>query len=69
MKDDTTCTRVRPCRFTVTTSPSSNAPALPVVNGTAASNAIALTIDASSPLASVGSAVLLQTSSGNFLVV
>ena len=42
--------------------------ALPVINATASSGAIALTIDAGSPLASVGAAALVQSSSGNFLV-
>lgn len=50
------------------TSPSSNVPALPVLNASVASNTITLTIDASSPLASVGSAALVQASAGNFLV-
>ena len=49
------------------TSPSSAA-ALSRVSGTVASGVISLTIDASSPLASVGSAALVQTSSGLFLV-
>ena len=49
------------------TSPSSAA-ALSRVSGTVASGVISLTIDASSPLAAVGSAALVQTSSGLFLV-
>ena len=49
------------------TSPS-NAPALPTLNGTASGGAVTLTIDAGSPLATVGSAALVQTGSGNFLV-
>ena len=50
-----------------TMSPSS-APLLPTISATVAAGAIALTIDASSPLATVGKAALVQTSSGNFLV-
>lgn len=49
------------------TSPS-NVPSLPAVNGTSASGAITLAIDSSSPLAAVGSAALVQTSIGDFLV-
>ena len=49
------------------TSPSDIA-SLAVVNGTRASGGITLPIDSSSPLFSVGSAVLVQTSVGNFLV-
>jgi len=49
-------------------SPSGNAPALPTVNGTVASGAVNVTIDASSPLNTVGNAALVQSSSGNFLV-
>lgn len=45
-----------------------NAPALPTLNATASAGAINLTIDAASPLANVGSAALVQTGSGNFLV-
>ena len=45
-------------------------PNLPVVNGTTANNAVTLSVDASSPLATVGSAALVQASggAGNFLV-
>jgi cytochrome b6-f complex iron-sulfur subunit len=49
------------------TSPS-NAPPLATINATASGGAIALTIDAASPLATVGAAALVQTGSGNFLV-
>jgi cytochrome b6-f complex iron-sulfur subunit len=49
------------------TSPS-NVPSLPTVNGTRVSSGITLTIDASSPLSAVGSAALMQTSIGDFLV-
>lgn len=50
------------------TSPSGSVPSLPVLNGTVANGTIAVTIDAASPLASVGNAARLQTSSGSFLV-
>lgn len=51
-----------------TTSPSSSAPPLPTINSSVAGGAIAITIDAGSPLAGVGGAALVQTSTGNFLV-
>jgi cytochrome b6-f complex iron-sulfur subunit len=49
------------------TSPS-NVPSLPTLNGTRVSGGITLTIDSSSPLSAVGSAALVQTSIGDFLV-
>ena len=49
-------------------SPSSSAPSLPTVNGTVSGGAINITVDAASPLATVGAAALVQSSSGNFLV-
>jgi cytochrome b6-f complex iron-sulfur subunit len=49
------------------TSPT-NAPSLPTVNGTRISGGITLSIDANSPLSAVGSAALVQTSIGDFLV-
>jgi len=45
----------------------SNVPALPTVSGTVSGNTITLAVD-SGPLASVGSAALLQSSAGNFLI-
>lgn len=48
--------------------PSSNVPALPVLNGSVTNGLLLITIDAASPLASVGGAALAQTSSGNFLL-
>jgi cytochrome b6-f complex iron-sulfur subunit len=45
-----------------------SAPSLPTVNGTVASATVTLTVDANSPLAAAGSAALLQTPSGSFLV-
>jgi Rieske Fe-S protein len=41
---------------------------LPTVNGTASGNAIVLTIDAGSPLSSVGGAALVRSSLGDVLV-
>ena len=46
----------------------SSAPPLPRISVAVANGAIALGIDASSPLSAVGSAALLQSSSGSFLV-
>jgi cytochrome b6-f complex iron-sulfur subunit len=51
------------------TSPSgSGAAALPTVNGTVAGSSLVVTIDASSPLAAVGSLALVQSSAGSVLV-
>lgn len=51
------------------TGPSSlSAQALPVINANIANNIVSLTIDSSSPLSSVGSAALVQTSGGSLLV-
>src|SRR5437868_11061523 len=50
------------------TSPSTNVPALTTVNGSVASGGVVVTVDGRSPLASVGGAVLVQSSAGNFLV-
>ena len=51
------------------TGPSSlAAQALPVINASVSNNTVALTIDSSSPISAVGSAVLVQTSAGSFLV-
>jgi cytochrome b6-f complex iron-sulfur subunit len=49
------------------TSPSS-VPAMSVLNGTVVNNTVTLTIDASSPLVSTGSAAVVQATSGVFLV-
>ena len=46
----------------------SSVPALPRLSATAVTGAVTLTIDSGSPLASVGSAALVQSSSGLFLV-
>jgi len=46
----------------------SNAPPLPVISGSVAGGAITLAIDATSPLATVGGAALLQASGGSYLV-
>jgi cytochrome b6-f complex iron-sulfur subunit len=50
-------------------SPSGGAvPQLPTANSTVSSNQVSLTIDSASPLASVGSAALVQNALGQFLV-
>ena len=46
----------------------SGSTALPTVNASAAAGALTLTVDAASPLATVGSAALVQSSAGNALV-
>jgi len=46
----------------------SSLPALPRIGGSVANRSVTLTIDAASPLASVGGAALVQTASGLFLV-
>ena len=48
--------------------PPSTAPLLPTIAATVVNGSIVLTIDAASPLSAVGSAALVQTSAGNFLV-
>jgi len=45
-----------------------NAASLPTINGTVAGATILVTIDASSPLAAVGSVALVRSGSGNVLV-
>jgi cytochrome b6-f complex iron-sulfur subunit len=49
-------------------SPGGASATLPVVTGTAASGVVTLAVGAGSPLADVGSAALVQSSSGTFLV-
>lgn len=46
----------------------SSAPALPTASGTIVNGAVNVTVDPASPLASVGSAALVQSSAGFFLV-
>jgi cytochrome b6-f complex iron-sulfur subunit len=46
----------------------SNVPALSTISASVTNNTISLSVDAGSPLASVGSAALVQTGSGSFLV-
>ena len=41
---------------------------LPLINASIAGGAITITVDASSPLAAVGKAALVQTGNGSFLV-
>lgn len=48
--------------------PSDAVPLLPVVNATVANNTVSITVDANSPLASVGSAALVNYGSGAVLV-
>ena len=55
------------CGGSSPTSPSTGA-LLQSLPGTAANGAVVLTIDAASPLAAVGSAALVQSTLGNFLV-
>ena len=51
------------------TSPSGgSAPPLPSVAGAVAGRTVSVTIDSSSPLATVGNAAMVQTSLGNFLL-
>jgi cytochrome b6-f complex iron-sulfur subunit len=50
------------------TSATTTFPNLPTINSSVSNGAITLTIDAGSPLASTGSAALIATSNGNFLV-
>lgn len=50
------------------TAPSGSVPALPIVGATASGGTVSIPIDASSPLASVGGAALVETSAGSFLV-
>ena len=59
---------VEGCGGSPTSSGGSNFPALSVLNGASANNAVTLTIDGNSPLATVGSAALVQAGAGNFLV-
>jgi Rieske Fe-S protein len=51
------------------TSPSGgSAPSLPSVSGTVAGRVVSVSVNSSSPLAAVGSAALVQTSLGSFLL-
>jgi cytochrome b6-f complex iron-sulfur subunit len=43
-------------------------PSLPTISASAVGQSIAISIDAASPLAAVGSAALVQAGAGNFLV-
>jgi cytochrome b6-f complex iron-sulfur subunit len=49
------------------TSPSEDSP-LQMISGTIVNGAVAVTIDAASPLSAVGGAALVQSTAGNFLV-
>lgn len=48
--------------------PSSAAPALSTINASASGGSVTVSVDASSPLAGVGSAALVQSALGTFLV-
>jgi cytochrome b6-f complex iron-sulfur subunit len=50
------------------TSPGGSATPLPVVTGVRSTGGVTITVDSTSPLASVGALALVQTSSGDFLV-
>src|SRR5262245_39921746 len=50
------------------TSPSSQVPALPTITCTPSGGVLLVTIDAASPLSSTGSAALVRSSAGDFLV-
>ena len=50
------------------TSPSDSTPAIPTVAGSIVGGSIVVTVDASSPLASIGGAARLENAAGNFLV-
>jgi cytochrome b6-f complex iron-sulfur subunit len=49
-------------------SPTSSAPPLASITGTVSSGVVNVSVDAASPLATVGGAAFVQSSSGNFLV-
>ena len=51
------------------TGPSGNLPSLPVVTGIVANNTLTVTVDSSSPLASIGAAALVQGASVPVLAV
>jgi cytochrome b6-f complex iron-sulfur subunit len=56
------------CGGSSPTSPSTNVPSLTTVTGSVGSGGVLVTVDGGSPLSSVGGAVLVQSSAGNFLV-
>jgi nitrite reductase/ring-hydroxylating ferredoxin subunit len=56
------------CGGSSSTSATSTLPNLPTINSSVSNGAITLTIDAGSPLAATGSAALIATANGNFLV-
>jgi cytochrome b6-f complex iron-sulfur subunit len=56
------------CGGSSPTSSSSTLPALRTISGTVTSGTVTVTIDANSPLASTGSAALVNSANGNFLV-
>ena len=56
------------CSSSNPASASGNVPQLTAVSGSVANGIVTVTVDAASPLASVGGAALVQSSAGNFLV-
>ncbi len=56
------------CGGSSPSSPTTSAPSLTAVSGTVSAGVVNVTIDAASPLAAVGGAAFVQSSSGNFLV-
>ena len=59
---------IESCGGSSPTSPSSTLNALPMINASGANNTINLNLDSSSPLASAGSAALVQAGSSSYLV-
>ena len=64
----TVATALQNCGGSATSPSPTDAPLLPSINGSAAGNTVTVTVDAASPLASVGSAALLRSPAGDFLV-
>jgi cytochrome b6-f complex iron-sulfur subunit len=56
------------CGSPTSSSSGSSLPTMPVLNGNSGSGVVTVSVDGSSPLATVGNAALVQASSGNFLV-
>lgn len=57
------------CSGSSTSSSARSVPALPTVSGTAGGGQVSVNVDGNSPLAAVGGAALVQSSSGAFLVL
>ena len=56
------------CGGSPTSADGSNAPQLPAISGAVAGNVVTVSVDASSPLATVGNAALVQSTLGALLV-